>query len=68
MSDLYLNEESYYFEENTCDNEVFAPPFFNYFSLCLNIKKCGNESHEKEAKPIHDSAVLGVAEQNREVG
>ena len=39
MSDLYLNEESYYFEENTCDNEVFARPFFNYFSLSLNLKK-----------------------------
>ena len=39
MSDLYLNEESYYFEENTCDIEVFAPPFFNYFSLNLKIKK-----------------------------
>ena len=27
-------------EENTCDNEVFSPPFFNHFSLSLNIKKC----------------------------
>ena len=41
MPDLYLNEESYYFEENTCDNEVFAPPFFNHFSFSLNIKKRG---------------------------
>ena len=39
MSDLYLNEESYYYEENTCDNEVFAPGFFNHFSLSLGIKK-----------------------------
>ena len=39
MSDLHLNEESYYFEENTCDNEVFAPPFFNHFSLNLNMWK-----------------------------
>ena len=39
MSDLYMNEESYYFEEYTCDIEFFAPPFFNYFSLSLNIKK-----------------------------
>ena len=50
MSDLYLNEECCYFEENTCDNEVFAPPFFK--------KTCGNESHEKEAKPIHASQLL----------
>ena len=28
-----------YFEENTCDNEVFATPFFNHFSLSLSIKK-----------------------------
>ena len=35
----------------------FAPPFFNHFSLSLNRKKaCGNESHEKETKDIHDSA------------
>ena len=26
-------------DENTCDNEVFALPFFNHFSLSLNIKK-----------------------------
>ena len=39
MSDLYFNEESCYFEENTIDNEVFAPPFLNHFSLSLNIKK-----------------------------
>ena len=39
MSDLYFDEESYYSEENTCDNEVFASPFFNNFSLSLNIKK-----------------------------
>ena len=59
MSDLHFNEESYYFEENTCDNEVFASPFFNNFSLSLNIKKmCGNGSHEKKAKPIHASAAL----------
>ena len=25
MSHLYLNEESDYSEENTCDNEVFCP-------------------------------------------
>ena len=57
MSDLYFDEESYYSEENTCDNEVFASPFFNNFSLSLNIKKtCGNGSHEKETQPIHASA------------
>ena len=38
--------------------KTFAPPFFNHFSLCLNRKKtCGNESHEKEIKHIHASAV-----------
>ena len=26
MSDLYMNEESYYFKEYTCDIEFFAPP------------------------------------------
>ena len=39
MSDLCLNEESYYYEENTYDNEVFAPGFFDHFSLSLSIKK-----------------------------
>ena len=39
MSDLYLNEESYYFAKNTCDNEVFNPPFFNHLSLSMSIKK-----------------------------
>ena len=56
MSDLYFDEESYYFEENKCGNEVFASPFFINFRLSLNIKKtCGNGSHEKETKPIHAS-------------
>ena len=27
MSYLYFNKESDYSEGNTCDNEVFAPPF-----------------------------------------
>ena len=26
FSNLYFNEESDYFEENTCENEVFAGP------------------------------------------
>ena len=60
MSDLYLNEECYYFEENTCDNEVFAPPFFNHFSLSLSIKKrvviTILISNKSAAKPIHTSA------------
>ena len=56
MPDSYLNEENYYFEENTCDNEVFASPFFNHFSLSWVEKTCGNDSHEKETKPIHASA------------
>ena len=55
ISDLYLNEECYYciLKKNTCDNEVSAPPFSNHFK---HKKTCGNESHEKEAKPIHASA------------
>ena len=36
--------------------KAFAPPFFNHFSLSLNKKKHGNESHEKETKHIHASA------------
>ena len=37
--------------------KTFIPPFFNHFSLSLNIKKaCGNDSHEKETKHIHASA------------
>ena len=39
MSDLCLNEESYYYEESTYDNEVFAPGFFDHFGLSLSIKK-----------------------------
>ena len=53
---LYFNEESYYPEENTSDNEVFAPPFFNHFSLSLNREKRVVRSYEKETKPIHASA------------
>ena len=58
MSDFYLNEESYYYEENI---------YMWQWSLCSTIfqpfqfepehkKTCGNDSHEKEAKPIHASA------------
>ena len=34
----------------------FTLPFFNHFSLSLNRKTCGNESHEKETKHIRASA------------
>ena len=39
MSDLYLNEECCYFEENTCDNEVFAPPFFKKRVVMTAMRK-----------------------------
>ena len=32
---------------------TFGPEFFNHFSLSLNKKTCGNDSHEKETKHIH---------------
>ena len=35
ISHLYFNEKSDYSEENTCDNEVFAPPFSTIFRLQL---------------------------------
>ena len=34
----------------------FALPFFNHFSLSMNRKTRGNESHEKETKHFHASA------------
>ena len=59
MSDLYLNEESDYSEENTSDNEDFRSAIFQPFQFEPKQKKkkttCGNERHEKEAKPIHAS-------------
>ena len=49
MPDSYSNEERYFFQENTCDIELFAPPFFNYFILGLIINKMyGNESQDKK--------------------
>ena len=37
--------------------KIFAPRFFNHFSLTLNRKKTyGNESYEKEIKHIYASA------------
>ena len=34
----------------------YVPPFFNHFSLSLNRKSYGNESHEKETTHIYASA------------
>ena len=51
MSQLYFNEESYYSEENTCDNVC---SIISVWAWTENT--CGNESHEKETKPIHASA------------
>ena len=54
MPDLYFNEKSDYSEENTSDNEDFRSAIFQPFQFKLEQKKtCGNESHEKETKPIH---------------
>ena len=52
---LYFHEESYYSEKNTSENAVFAPSFFNQFSLNLNWKIRVVMSHEKETKPIQAS-------------
>ena len=44
---------------------TFAPPFLNYFSLNLNIKKtCGNDNHEKQITdaivPRHSSKFFNI--------
>ena len=57
MSDSYFNEESDYSEENICDNKVFRSTVLQPFQFASEQKKkCGNESHKKEAKHIHTSA------------
>ena len=54
MSDLHLNVESDYSEENTCDNEVFRSTIFQPFQLDLEQKKtCGSETYKKETVYIH---------------
>ena len=54
MSDLYLNDESDYSEENTSDNENFPSTILQPFQFNPEQKKqCGNESYEKEIKHIH---------------
>ena len=56
MSDLYFNEESDYFGENTCDNKVFRSTILQTFQFELEQRKtCGNEGHGKETKHIHAS-------------
>ena len=46
--------------------KTFVPPFFKHLSLILNRKKkCGNESHEKEAKHIYASAADFLHIRNR---
>ena len=40
MSELYLNEEKDYSEENKVAMKAFTPPFINHFSLSLKRKKC----------------------------
>ena len=39
MSDLYFNEESYYSEENTCDNDVFRYTILQLFHFETEQKK-----------------------------
>ena len=57
MSELYFNEESYFSEEDTCDNKVFRSTILEPFQIkAEQKKKCGNESHEKETKHIYASA------------
>ena len=46
-SDLYLNEENDYSDENKSDNEDF---------LFTILQPCGNESHKKKTKHVHASA------------
>ena len=49
MSDFYFNEESYYSEKNTYDNEIFRSTVLQLFLFESEQKKtCGNESYEKE--------------------
>ena len=55
MSDLYFNEESYYNEENTCNNEFFHFIFVHPFRREPGQKNSGNKSHGKETKQIHAS-------------
>ena len=53
MSDLYFNDESDYFEENTYVTiKSFAPPFFNHFSLNLNKKNVWYWESLEKAKHI----------------
>ena len=59
MSDLYLHEESDYPDKNASGNEDFWSKILQPFQFqpVQKIKMCGNESHEKENKDIHTSAV-----------
>ena len=57
MPDLCFNEASDYSEENICGNKKFRSAILQPFQFeSEQIKKCGNESHEKETKHIHASA------------
>ena len=49
MSDLYFKKESYYYKENTIDNEAFTSNILQLFQFEPEQKKTyGNESHEKK--------------------
>ena len=57
MSDLYFNEESDCYEENTSDNEDFYSTILQSSQFEPEQKKTGgNESHEKETNHTHASA------------
>ena len=56
MSDLHFNEESYYSQKSTTDNEFFRSTILKPFQFESEQKKtCDYESHKKEAKHIHAS-------------
>ena len=58
---IYFNEENDYYEEDTCNNEVFCSTILQPFqfdpeqkNMCEQKKMCGSEIHdEKETKHIH---------------
>ena len=48
MSHLYLNEERYYSEENTCENEVFCSTILYHrkkLNMCLNCQYITHRSN-----------------------
>ena len=53
-----MNKESDYSDENTSDNENLCSTILQTIQFDHERKEtCGNESHEKETKHIHASAI-----------